>query len=132
MKKINDGFTLIEVLVALTIMATISTLIFRFVNESSFRLSRVDKLQERILIEENIFNSLVDINPFKKQSGIGEVGDYLYEWNAEPISGIFPIRNEDTAQSGYELQMYKITAKYSLYNGNFRAFSFELIGWHEK
>ncbi|ATY81926.1 type II secretion system protein [Aeromonas veronii] len=132
MKKANNGFTLIEVLIALTIMATVSALVFRFVGESSFRISRVDKVQERISFEENVFNSLQDINPLKVQSGSGEIGDQHYEWSAEPISGVFPIRSEDTAQPGYDLQMYKITVNYSLDKGSNRKFSFELIGWHEK
>ncbi|MDD9209927.1 MULTISPECIES: type II secretion system protein J [Aeromonas] len=132
MRKENNGFTLIEVLIALTIMATVSALVFRFVGESSFRISRVDKVQERISFEENVFNSLQDINPLKVQSGVGEIGDHHYEWNAEPISGVFPIRSEDVAQPGYDLQMYKITVNYSLYKDSHRAFSFELIGWHEK
>ena len=132
MKKANNGFTLIEVLIALTIMATVSALVFRFVGESSFRISRVDKVQERISFEENVFNSLQDINPLKVQSGSGEIGDQHYEWSAEPISGVFPIRSEDIAQPGYDLQMYKITVNYSLDKGSNRKFSFELIGWHEK
>ncbi|WP_083249948.1 MULTISPECIES: type II secretion system protein [unclassified Aeromonas] len=132
MKKANNGFTLIEVLIALTIMATVSALVFRFVGESSFRISRVDKVQERISFEENVFNSLQDINPLKVQSGSGEIGDQHYEWSAEPISGVFPIRSEDIAQPGYDLQMYKITVNYSLNKGSNRKFSFELIGWHEK
>ncbi|MGN4980328.1 PulJ/GspJ family protein [Aeromonas dhakensis] len=131
MKKENNGFTLIEVLIALTIMTTVSALVFRFVGESSFRMSRVDKVQERISFEENVFNSLQDINPLKVQSGVGDIGDHHYEWNAEPISGAFSIRSEDAAQPGYNLQMYKITVNYSLYKGSHRTFSFELIGWHE-
>ncbi|HDN9018783.1 PulJ/GspJ family protein [Aeromonas salmonicida] len=128
----NKGFTLIEVLVALTILISVITIMFRVVNESTFRVSRVERIQERVYFEENIYNSLVDINPLKLQSGIGEIGGASYEWMAEPVSALFPIRADDATQAGYDLQMFKITVTYKLLSNATYSFSFELIGWNEK
>ncbi len=128
----NKGFTLIEVLVALTILISVITIMFRVVNESTFRVSRVERIQERVYFEENIYNSLVDINPLKLQSGIGEIGGTPYEWMAEPVSALFPIRADDATQAGYDLQMFKITVTYKLLSNANYSFSFELIGWNEK
>ncbi|ABO89530.1 TPA: prepilin-type N-terminal cleavage/methylation domain-containing protein [Aeromonas salmonicida] len=128
----NKGFTLIEVLVALTILISVITIMFRVVNESIFRVSRVERIQERVYFEENIYNSLVDINPLKLQSGIGEVGGVSYEWIAEPVSALFPIRADVMTQAGYDLQMFKITVTYKVLSNATYSFSFELIGWNEK
>ncbi|ENA1859754.1 prepilin-type N-terminal cleavage/methylation domain-containing protein [Aeromonas salmonicida] len=128
----NKGFTLIEVLVALTILISVITIMFRVVNESTFRVSRVERIQERVYFEENIYNSLVDINPLKLQSGIGEVGGVSYEWIAEPVSALFPIRADVMTQAGYDLQMFKITVTYKVLSNATYSFSFELIGWNEK
>ncbi|MCC4264598.1 prepilin-type N-terminal cleavage/methylation domain-containing protein [Oceanimonas baumannii] len=130
--KHGSGFTLIEVLVAITIMVTVVSVVFPMFNQAQLQHVKADAVRERAMIEENMLNQISLINPGKQKEGAGNVGDSLeFEWKAEPVSAAMLIRGEQSSDSDQFLQLYKIAVSYRSDNKN-SAFEFEQLGWYDK
>lgn len=130
--KHGSGFTLIEVLVAITIMVTVVSVVFPMFNQAQLQHVKADAVRERAMIEENMLNQISLINPGKQQEGAGNVGDNLeFEWKAEPVSTAMLIRGELSSDSDQFLQLYKIAVSYRSHNKN-SVFEFEQLGWYDK
>ena len=71
--KQSKGFTLIEVLVALAILAGAFSVIFQGFNQVNINNFRVESLQQKVMLEDSIFRELQSINPSEKNSGVGTV-----------------------------------------------------------
>ncbi|MFY3328217.1 type II secretion system protein [Vibrio fluvialis] len=126
MKK-SKGFTLIEVLVALAILAGAFSVIFQGFNQMNLNAFRVSSIQDQVMIESSIFNEISAINPAEQMSGQGEEIGEKYTWKAVPISSLLPLRTEDQQTSRY-IQMYRVSVSYS-YRDREHQFSFEQMGW---
>jgi prepilin-type N-terminal cleavage/methylation domain-containing protein len=88
------GFTLVEVLIAISIIATIAVIgsswsgnLIRF-KSAQIKIEAVDLLQKKIIEIETEYKNKVDSLPTEKQSGTFE-GDrfknYKWEWEAQEI-----------------------------------------------
>ncbi|EGR1512275.1 type II secretion system protein [Vibrio vulnificus] len=124
------GFTLIEVLIALAILAGAFSVIFQGFQQSNQTGYRLLSLQERLLLEESIFAELESINPSEKSTGFGERGKVKFRWQAIPISGLLPLRTEDNL-SKTSIQMFRIEVTYR-YKEKEHQFDFEQMGWEQR
>ncbi|WP_001102272.1 type II secretion system protein [Vibrio mimicus] len=131
-RKINNytGFTLIEVLIALAILAGSFSVIFQGFQQSNQIGYRVLSLQEQLLLEESIFAELESVNPSDKSAGFGERGKVKFRWHAIPISGLLPLRTEDNLSNTF-IQMFRIEVAYR-YKEKEHKFDFEQMGWEQR
>ncbi|WP_417604591.1 type II secretion system protein [Oceanimonas baumannii] len=128
----SSGFTLIEVLVAITIMLTVISVAFPMFNQAQLQHVKADAVREKAMFEENMRNQISLINPGEQKQGAGDLGEDLqFEWKAEPVSAAMLIRGELTSDSEQFLQLYKIAVAYRSGN-NSGAFEFEQLGWYDK
>ncbi|OYD25663.1 type II secretion system protein [Oceanimonas baumannii] len=128
----SSGFTLIEVLVAITIMVTVISVAFPMFNQAQLQHVKADAVREKAMFEENMRNQISLINPGEQKQGAGDLGEDLqFEWKAEPVSAAMLIRGELTSDSEQFLQLYKIAVAYRSGN-NSGAFEFEQLGWYDK
>lgn len=128
----SSGFTLIEVLVAITIMVTVISVVFPMFNQAQLQHVKADAVREKAMFEENMRNQISLINPGEQKQGAGDLGEDLqFEWKAEPVSAAMLIRGELTSDSEQFLQLYKIAVAYRSGN-NSGAFEFEQLGWYDK
>ena len=51
------------------------------------RMQRVGEQAHIIIAEKEIINRLSTVNPAVQQKGVGDIGDWTYQWSARPISG---------------------------------------------
>lgn len=128
--KASKGFTLIEVLVAITILVTSFSVIFPMFDQSGNQLARAERWQRKMSMEQNMLNQLSVINPMAQQFGRGEQGNTEYTWEATPISGPIPSRSEISGGGRFMLQMFRIDVSYRL-GGKQQTLSFEQMGWNE-
>ncbi|EGR10459.1 prepilin-type N-terminal cleavage/methylation domain protein [Vibrio cholerae HE48] len=126
----QNGFTLIEVLVALAILAAGFSVIFQMFQQSGITANSISQVQQRIDIEQSIFMTLSHINPSQKQKGIGELGNVTFQWKAVPISPLLKVRSEDDTNQ-YHVQIYNINVIYQVTN-KAGQFDFEQMGWEKK
>jgi prepilin-type N-terminal cleavage/methylation domain-containing protein len=126
----NTGFTLIEVLIALAIIAASFTAIFQMFYQSELSGRKVSQIYDRTIVERTLFADLKGLNPAGTGSGTGDVGSVSYQWNATPISPLLQVRSED-GSNFYHIQLFRIDVKYQA-NHNNNSFSFEKLGWESK
>lgn len=124
------GFTLIEVLVALTILAAGFSVIFPMFQQAQNSNHRVEQTELQMLEQQTIFLALATVNPAYRNSGRGILGEIAYEWQAVPISALIPIRSEE-GQNHMHGQMFRIDVNYQ-HMGRRGSFQFEQLGWESK
>lgn len=130
-KSSNSGFTLIEVLVAITILVSAFSVIFPMFNQTGNQLARGEQWQRRLSLEQNMYRSLSITNPMLESGGRGNISGTEFTWQASPISGLVPIRDEITGQGRFMLQMHQIDISYTLSGKKF-TLTFEQLGWDEQ
>ncbi|GAB7229751.1 hypothetical protein VrSk94_34440 [Vibrio rotiferianus] len=128
--KQSKGFTLIEVLVALAILAGAFSVIFQGFNQVNLITFRVEDIQKKVMLEDSIFRELESINPGEKNRGVGQRDEVKFQWQASPISALLPVRTEEQNSQTY-IQMFRIDVTYQD-RGQTKSFSFEQMGWEFK
>lgn len=124
-RRSNDGFTLLEAIVALVIFSTAGLAMFSWINQNLQALARVSDVSAEARAKRNILEFMTDINPMERVTGANDFGAYRIEWrNAEQIA--------PTANAGYPkgtgaflVGLYLCTIDVSRPGGN-RWFSFDL------
>lgn len=103
-----DGFTLLEAIVALAILAAAGLALFAAMSQS---LQMVQRAQHARASDTALRNALAwsdRINPMQQPSGEQPLGDWLLRWDAEPVE---PPRDGTTRSSGpglYEVGLYRV------------------------
>ena len=130
-KSSSKGFTLIEVLVAITILVSAFSVIFPMFSQSGNQLARAEQWQRRLSLEKNIFQSLSIIDPMRESSGHGNISGTDFTWQATPISAQLNSRSDVEGSGRFMIQMFQIEVDYKI-NGKQQSFTFEQLGWNEQ
>ena len=108
----EDGFTLLEVIVAFVIFASVGMALYGWINSS---LSSVQRVIDKDIETETILNSfelLKAMNPMKDPDGEIEIAGSKVSWKSEAVLG--------PASQGkiglYSVGLYKIDVQLSLPN----------------
>ncbi len=80
------GFTLLEAIVAMVLIATAAMALFAWINNSFANMARIQTANARALAETNALQFVQTINPMKAPSGSTTLGNLKVEWNARPVS----------------------------------------------
>ena len=106
--KNNAGFTLLEALVALAILATSGTALLVFYSNAINGLIRATQIQETLLLAENLqpmFNTLTLQEETEQQM---EFNGYQIHWHAQPVEPQQQGRNSNGTISRFILGLYDI------------------------
>ncbi|MBL8511645.1 MAG: prepilin-type N-terminal cleavage/methylation domain-containing protein [Betaproteobacteria bacterium] len=85
MKK-HAGFSLLEAIVSLVLVATAGMALFSWINVSFISLSGVQAANARAAAETNALHYLRTINPMARPSGSVRLGALSLEWQAKPLT----------------------------------------------
>lgn len=130
MNPSKQGFTLIEVLVAITILVGAFSAIFPLLHQSYFQNDRAAQTIEDSMIKENLLTLLSTENPSVNQAGAGQLaGGVLYKWQATPISDELSIRGDEL--NPRRLRLYQVSVNYER-QGRAYQFSFDQMGWYDR
>src|SRR5690606_9238010 len=84
MKK-QQGFTLIEVLVASAILIASMGVILQLFNAGLSSMHRAGHAQHQLLAQRHIYTALQLVNPSTDTARTGEIIGFQYQWDAERI-----------------------------------------------
>ena len=102
----SRGFSLLEALVALVILASAGWALFDWVNASIVALGRVEQANARSAASANTLEFMQSINPMLRPEGEMDLGDYRIAWRASAIAS--PIDGSDypRGRSAFQLALY--------------------------
>lgn len=105
------GFTLIEVVVALMILATSGLMLFAWINQNLETASRLRDAQARAQLQIEGVSWLGLVNPVAEPRGERRQGDLHLTWTATLVE---PPRNEfsfgESLMPRWELSLYRVQA----------------------
>jgi general secretion pathway protein I len=97
------GFTLIEAIVALVLIATTGMALFSWINTNIISLNRVQLANAQSGATANVLEYMAGVNPMATPQGSATLGDYRITWDATV---------EEAARDGagypYGLSLYQI------------------------
>ncbi len=106
------GFTLLEAMVSLILIATVGMALLDWINTNFNVLQRVETIQERTEATRNALVFMETINPLERKQGSENIGIYQFNWSAEPVilpkSGVSP---QGGYVSLYEIALYDTTVE---------------------
>lgn len=101
------GFTLLEAIVALTLISSAGLALFAWVNSNIATLSRVEDASQRAAATRNAIEFMQTVNPMLTPQGEVQLGAYRIRWQAQPLTDTV-----DGANFPYGVSLYQ----FSLYN----------------
>ena len=105
MKK-QQGFTLIEVLVASAILIASMGVILQLFNAGLSGMHRAGHAQHQLLAQRHIYTALQLVNPSTDTARTGEIIGFQYQWDAERIGTPYFIQANESL-GGTNLQLYR-------------------------
>ncbi len=117
----DHGFTLLEVMVALVLLASIGMAAFSWINTSFISVERINRVTERSDMVANGMALLRNLNPMLDQQGDIETEFFHVSWRADEF--LPPVTQK---RGSYVVAVYKISAVISPI-GNRESFEFSFL-----
>ncbi|OUD14311.1 prepilin-type N-terminal cleavage/methylation domain-containing protein [Thioflexithrix psekupsensis] len=125
------GFTLLEALVALVLIATVGMALLSWLNSSLDSLSRMEHAQRRIEATRNALAFIDTLNPMQNPQGEAEIGVYTFRWQANLVKPEQDGVNHLGAQSLYKLGLYQVTIDIFQFNQLITQLSLTQVGYEQ-
>jgi general secretion pathway protein I len=104
----NSGFTLLEVIVAMTLLATVGIATFSWINSSLESLYRVEQHSLKHRGSRTALAVLSSLNPMEHPTGEKQVGIFHISWEGHLVEAVQPGVNSLGRASLYELALYDV------------------------
>lgn len=125
------GFSLLEAIVALAILASAGLAMFAALGQSVQMVARAEHAQEVDAALRNALAWMEQVNPMLVPQGEQELGDWLLRWSADPLE---PTRDGATGylQPGlYEVGLYRVRLELWRDGGVQREIDLNRIGYRQ-
>ena len=132
MRRAEQGFGLLEVLIAAVILISLLAAVLPLFDSGLFQLKKAEKVEQQLSVQKRVFTKLSTINPGEVSSGEGEDSDFTFHWDATRITPLYDQRDPEHS-TDRKVALYQVEV--SLYrNENSKpvtAFKFDIVGWQE-
>ncbi|HUX23132.1 MAG TPA: prepilin-type N-terminal cleavage/methylation domain-containing protein [Burkholderiales bacterium] len=126
----QHGFTLIEAIVALVLIATTGMALFSWINSNLMTLSRVQEVNAENSATQNVLEYMADINPMASPEGRADLGSLRLSWQAEATTEPRDGASYPYGTSLYQLAMYRTKISVQKPDGqSWFAFSLQQVGY---
>ncbi len=127
----QQGFTLLEAIVALVLIASTGMALLSWINTNLISLQRIQAVQERDTAIRNALAFLDTINPYNSPNGDVEMGVYQIQWQSITLETPIPGINKWSDPSIFDVGLYETRVKV-LRNQQLQAtFSVRLVGYKQ-
>ena len=111
------GFTLMEAIVALVLIATTGMALFSWVNSNILTLQRVQAANAQEAATVNALQYLHNVNPMATPEGKVLLGTYTLNWTSEQLSEPRDTAGYPTGNGLYQIAMYQTQVRLELLDG---------------
>jgi general secretion pathway protein I len=105
------GFSLLEAMVAMVLLATAGMALFSWINASVISLRRVEDANARSEAKVNAIEFMQTVNPMLRPEGQMDLGDYRIAWKTSAITNVMDGSAYPRGQSLYELALYQTVVR---------------------
>lgn len=127
----KGGFTLLEVLVALVLIAIMGASVFGWINTSLMGLNRVREYEMYRDATTNALAFMATVNPMARPEGTETSGPYVISWQARPMA---PSRDGVGYPHGlglYQVGLYEARVQIRDNQHEITAFNLRLVGYKQ-
>jgi general secretion pathway protein I len=101
------GFSLIEAVVAMTLIATLGATLFSWVASSVAALGRVEQAAAQDAARLNVLAFMHTVNPMQRPQGSADFGDLRIEWRARAVQPPQDQRGYPRGLGLYQVGLYE-------------------------
>lgn len=125
----QSGFTLLEAIVALVIMATTLMVLYAWLASSTLGAERSADNATTLNDARTALAYLERINPMVEPSGSATLGPFKLSWESEPVTDRRTGRSASGDPSPYDYQLFDMTAQVKREGRTEREFTVRRAGW---
>jgi len=130
LRRQQHGFTLMEAIVALVLIATTGMALFSWVNSNIITLNRVQENNAENDATLNAVEYMHSINPMISPQGQASLGAYRLSWNAEATTEPRDGASYPVGTGLYQLAMYQTKISIRKSDGQFWfGFTLQQVGY---
>lgn len=107
----QNGFTLLEAIVALVILSTAGLAMFSWLNTNLQTTHRIQALSAELNAKENALEYMKSINPMQTNQGQALIGDITIKWDSKPIIPPMDGANYPNGMSLYQIALYETSIR---------------------
>jgi general secretion pathway protein I len=114
------GFSLLEVLVAFVILATVATALFRLFSGALANASAADEYSRAVLVAESALTAAAATQPLKEATETGSADDGRVEWTTRvtPYSPPDVPPELETTSQAMAIRLYRVTVDVTFPSAN--------------
>jgi|GEM_PF-869353 len=105
------GIALLEVIVALVIVATFGAALFSWAGQTYRTANRAVELLDEAEIERNLIELSQAINPARQPQGKLQTELYVYDWQSQPLRPAVDQVRHPMGISPYQVGLYKLSLR---------------------
>lgn len=127
MKLLRDqyGFSLLEAVVALAVLAMSAMALYGWLNSNLILLKRVDGVYQSAEVVESALEWISVLDPFADPSGEREIAGALVRWAAVPVGNSLQARDMNGNRSVNDAQLFRVQVE--IHRGERRLAHFEVM-----
>ncbi len=105
----EDGFTLLETLVALVILSGVLLVFYNFLSTSLSGAGRVESASIAYDHQMNALELATMLNPMDKPTGAIDLGAYRISWTSQPVGGVQQSSGYPAGRGIFRVALYHVT-----------------------
>lgn len=132
MRQRQRGFSLLEMIAALTILAIGSGVLFSWLGQTTSQLTRFEMQEKASLARLQAINFLSAQNPALVPEGKQSFDDFRMEWKSEPVSEVRETFSPSGGLGLYQISLYQV--KVSVFDRKSQpwfSFPLKLVGYKQ-
>lgn len=125
----QNGFSLLEAIVAMTIMATCLLALYAWLSTSTLALNRVRANAQALSDARAALAIISTVNPMQTPSGRRTVTPLEVRWTSRPLTDLRLGMSPAGSATPFDFRLFEMTVEVRRGNAVVRAFEVRKVGW---
>lgn len=105
--RLQNGFSLLEAIVAMVLIGTAGTALFALINQSLDSLYRIEQANRRAELAVDVLEFMDRINPMERPEGSVAIGRHQLSWRAKALTPVSDGAGYPQGISLYQFVLYE-------------------------